>query len=135
MLRRAATVVLALLVAQAGYAGLFDNREQKAARLLLASFSATGFPAANCRFLSPTMWVSSQYSTIRFRAGTATTQFVEQHFQGWKPPGGRIPAAALIAAALIEFQVPTPTAPSPDDEDLYSPWNRWDGFRLGGGDR
>jgi acetyl/propionyl-CoA carboxylase alpha subunit len=69
-----------------------------------------------------------------FVAGEATTRFLDHHFRGWAQPEDSPPLEALIAAALIEFQPQDEHIPVDDDEpDPPNPWNRRDGFRLGGG--
>ena len=73
-----------------------------------------------------------------FRAGTATMQFIDQHFADWQPPAGPPPDEVLIAAALADaLPMPGPqsgAARLPDVEmsDPFNPWRQTDGFRLGG---
>ncbi len=67
-----------------------------------------------------------------FQAGRATTRFIEQHMQDWQPGTEVFAPQALIAAALAEMQ--TPAAPPQGGDagsDLYDPWQRRDGFRVG----
>jgi acetyl/propionyl-CoA carboxylase alpha subunit len=69
-----------------------------------------------------------------FQAGQATTQFLERHFSAWTSPVQPVPPAALIAAALIELQLPAGGHSTEEDApDPFSPWQQRDGFRLGGG--
>jgi acetyl-CoA carboxylase biotin carboxylase subunit len=69
-----------------------------------------------------------------FVAGDVTTRFVETKMSDWSQDT-TVSDDALIAAAL--FQLLSPHAASDrsrigDDGDTYSPWDRTDGFRLGG---
>lgn len=67
-----------------------------------------------------------------FQAGEATTGFVAAHFSDWQPFGGPAPDAALIAAALAEFQTQQRRTASlaPDEADPRSPWQRLLDFRI-----
>ncbi len=75
-----------------------------------------------------------------FVAGQVDTRFVDDHLQSLLPQQPPLPDVALLAAALLDM---TPVAsvgeglrPSPlnadSNADIYSPWARGDGFRLGG---
>lgn len=72
-----------------------------------------------------------------FRQGMATTALIERHFAGWQPPNADIPDTALIAAALSEMLTLRSARPQGSvsngtaDTDLYNPWLRTDGFRVG----
>lgn len=69
-----------------------------------------------------------------FVQGTATTRFIDTHFEDWGQDAW-VPTAALIAAALVEMNGGGGRAsadPSTED-DPTSPWKRGDGFRMGGG--
>jgi acetyl-CoA carboxylase biotin carboxylase subunit len=66
-----------------------------------------------------------------FRAGAATTRFIEQAFAHWEPTR-EIPPQVLIAAALAELEQHTETAaPAFAARDPFSPWQSTNGFRLG----
>jgi acetyl-CoA carboxylase biotin carboxylase subunit len=66
-----------------------------------------------------------------FRAGTATTRFIEQTFAHWEPPR-EIPPPVLIAAAIAELeQHATNVTPPSAARDPFSPWQSGNGFRLG----
>lgn len=67
-----------------------------------------------------------------FQAGEATTGFIEEHFSDWQPFGGPAPHAALIAAALVEFQEQQTRLASrgPEDADPRSPWQQLLDFRI-----
>jgi 3-methylcrotonyl-CoA carboxylase alpha subunit len=73
-----------------------------------------------------------------FRAGTATTQLIAEHFSGWQPPSGPPPDEVLIAAALADATGARAasneaTAQREDSSgDPYNPWRIADGLRLGG---
>jgi 3-methylcrotonyl-CoA carboxylase alpha subunit len=73
-----------------------------------------------------------------FRAGTATNQFIAQHFSEWQPPAGPMPDDVLIAAALGEALAArgpssaVPALPEAEAGDSFNPWRQADGFRLGG---
>lgn len=65
-----------------------------------------------------------------FRAGSATTRFIEQQFADWQPAGDT-PRAALIAAALAELSSPVAVnRASGAGNDPFSPWQSGDNFRL-----
>jgi acetyl-CoA carboxylase biotin carboxylase subunit len=75
-----------------------------------------------------------------FRAGLATTTFVERDMAGWRPAVASPGDAVLILAAVSEL-LPGVAADDAghgprregeeDDGDLFSPWNRADRFRTG----
>jgi len=74
-----------------------------------------------------------------FVEGHTTTALLERHFANWQPPA--LPSIlrdeALIATALAEMlgvsSASRGTASGASSEDdLYSPWHRADGFRVGG---
>jgi 3-methylcrotonyl-CoA carboxylase alpha subunit len=72
-----------------------------------------------------------------FREGKATTALIERQFSEWTPPVEAVPDEALIAAALGEMLSPGAVSTSMQaggatDGDVYSPWLRADGFRIGG---
>ena len=95
-----------------------------------------------------------------FHQGLTTTNFIEQHFDGWQPEGGA-PDMALIAAALAELleetdhagergsvasltsvasptsvasgKVETPALTGAGGGDTFSPWDQLRRFRMGGG--
>jgi acetyl/propionyl-CoA carboxylase alpha subunit len=73
-----------------------------------------------------------------FQSGEVDTQFIDRNLDSLLPDTPPLPDTALLAAALAEMSnsdsvgaglrpVPTDT-----DGDVYSPWARGDGFRLGG---
>jgi acetyl/propionyl-CoA carboxylase alpha subunit len=68
-----------------------------------------------------------------FRAGSATTSFIQNHLPAWQPAPA--PEIALIAAALHDrlsaTQQPARALSSPPADG--SPWARADGFRIGQG--
>lgn len=65
-----------------------------------------------------------------FRAGSATTRFIDQEFAGWQPPPD-MPRAALIAAALAELSSPLAVnRSSRAGNDPFSPWQSGDNFRM-----
>lgn len=70
-----------------------------------------------------------------FREGRTTTALIERHFANWQPPTEAIPDEALLAAALSEMLASEMQVPRAGDlaadGDMYSPWLRVDGFRLG----
>jgi 3-methylcrotonyl-CoA carboxylase alpha subunit len=69
-----------------------------------------------------------------FIAGQATTHFIVNHMEPWQPSQDDLPDSALIVAALNEMmalQGQVVAAGIGDDGDLYSPWGRGDGFRIG----
>jgi 3-methylcrotonyl-CoA carboxylase alpha subunit len=72
-----------------------------------------------------------------FQAGTATTQFIGEAMQDWKPEAARPPKEIFIAAALVEhlgLAMGQRDGVRPSGKsDSYDPWNVRDGFRLGGG--
>ncbi len=73
-----------------------------------------------------------------FRAGTATTHFLTNHFAAWQPQVGPPPEAVLIATALAETlsrqDAGNDQLARMDDlsGDPHNPWRQADGFRLGG---
>ncbi len=76
-----------------------------------------------------------------FRAGDATTAFVERELDGREPPVEAVPDEALVAMALAEVLAAdrrgngggagAPSAAGGDDRG--GPWARADAFRVGGG--
>ncbi len=83
-----------------------------------------------------------------FLAGEVDTQFIDHNLDALLPEPPTLPDSALIAAALAEMSnygtinvganwqategSPRGIAPTDPDADMYSPWARGDGFRLGG---
>jgi acetyl-CoA carboxylase biotin carboxylase subunit len=74
-----------------------------------------------------------------FQAGTVDTQFIDTNLDSLLPAPPSLPDAALIAAALAEMNrgetgvvgANRQVAPTETDGDMYNPWSRGDGFRLG----
>lgn len=67
-----------------------------------------------------------------FRAGRATTRFIEEHLSGWTGDNG-IPLEALLVAAIADL-VKQPTDPHAFaglGGDPYSPWSVENNFRQG----
>ncbi len=73
-----------------------------------------------------------------FQAGNTSTVFIERHLANWQPPMIPVPDEVWIAAALSEMLAARPLAApalsngAAHDSDVYSPWLRTDGFRVGG---
>jgi 3-methylcrotonyl-CoA carboxylase alpha subunit len=68
-----------------------------------------------------------------FAAGEIDTGYVDAHLESLLPEMPAVPPAALIALALSETAATNSAAATGDtDADRFSPWNRADGFRLGG---
>jgi acetyl-CoA carboxylase biotin carboxylase subunit len=73
-----------------------------------------------------------------FQNGTATTQFIGEHFANWRPPTVDPPPDVFVAAALAEALSRDSgnargTAAPEQGGGPESPWARTDGFRLGRG--
>ena len=73
-----------------------------------------------------------------FKAGEATTSFVDQYMREWDGTHEVVPDEALIVAALGEYlERATGTganqASGTAEGDVYSPWQRADTFRMGQG--
>ncbi len=71
-----------------------------------------------------------------FVAGELHTGYVDAHLETLLPPAPPLPYAALITAALDDRYNKAPSGrvqavPGARDDDLYTPWSRGDGFRLG----
>ena len=72
-----------------------------------------------------------------FIAAGVDTGFVDAHLDDLLPEPSPLPDAALIAAALIDLHnnrdpVEARRRHAPTEEgDIYSPWSRTDGFRMG----
>lgn len=69
-----------------------------------------------------------------FVAGEVTTRFVDDNLQNLLPTTPDLPALALIATALSDLQMgngAVPSVSSTNNEDVYSPWNKGDNFRIG----
>lgn len=66
-----------------------------------------------------------------FQAGQVDTRFVDTHLEELTPPLPDVPLAALIAAALSESQTAVSPPSAAPDSDVYDPWARSDGFRMG----
>lgn len=70
-----------------------------------------------------------------FKAGEVDTTFVDMNMAALLPESSSVPDAVLIVAALADFQQQLTTQPSipvgASDGDVYSPWSRLDGFRIG----
>lgn len=71
-----------------------------------------------------------------FVAGRATTTFIDDFMAGWRGPD-EVPDVVLIAAALQLRATGGADNPAPavgaGRSDPYSPWDRGDGYRIGGG--
>jgi len=62
------------------------------------------------------------------------TTWIEEHYEGWKPPVCDLPPEVLAAAALTQFQPDEPsfrTTQGQAERDAYSPWKIANGFRTG----
>jgi len=66
-----------------------------------------------------------------FQAGQVDTRFVDTHLAELTPPLPDVPLAALIAAALSETQTAVSSSSAAAESDVYNPWARSDGFRMG----
>jgi acetyl-CoA carboxylase biotin carboxylase subunit len=72
-----------------------------------------------------------------FLAGEIDTRFIDAHLDSLLPDTPPLPDAALLAAALADMNGVNDAganrrfAPTDADGDLYTPWSRGDGFRLG----
>ncbi len=68
-----------------------------------------------------------------FQAGSATTTFIQEYLADWKPDHAPFIPQALIVAAIAELQMPASASSGRESAaDPYSPWQRTDGFRIGG---
>ena len=66
-----------------------------------------------------------------FRAGEATTHFIEKQFADWQP-NSETPREILIAAALAELEhAPAAASTLCAANDPFSPWQSGDNFRMG----
>ena len=66
-----------------------------------------------------------------FRAGKASTRFIEQHLAEWNA-SAETPRAVLIAAALAELEKQNaPVTTQHEANDPFSPWQSGDAFRMG----
>ena len=74
-----------------------------------------------------------------FRAGAATTTFVDQHMSGWKPVEPSSHDEALIALIVAEAEAGSSGAGGATAggagraAQRHDPFDRADGFRSGGG--
>ncbi len=73
-----------------------------------------------------------------FKAGEATTSFVDQYMSDWDGTHEVVPDEALIVAALGEYLerangTGANKIAGDSDGDVYSPWQRADSFRMGRG--
>lgn len=68
-----------------------------------------------------------------FIAGEVDTTYIDTHLEALLPPVPELPDTALIAAALLDMNAQPVFAMQPgvNDSDIYSPWARNDGFRMG----
>ncbi len=66
-----------------------------------------------------------------FILGEATTHFIDDYLTPWTPPDNIPSDMAFIAAALSEFLEKSPVIATASEGDVYSPWARSDGFRIG----
>ena len=116
-----------LLVKLVAYA---ETREGAIARMqnALREFVLLGV-TTNIEFLQAVL----EHPT--FRAGQATTRFIERHFADWQPAPD-VPQAVWLAAALADFLKPVNSASAPRAaNDPFSPWQSGDAFRVGGATR
>ncbi|RMG85468.1 MAG: acetyl-CoA carboxylase biotin carboxylase subunit [Chloroflexi bacterium] len=68
-----------------------------------------------------------------FLNGEVDTRFVDTHLEALLPPAQPLSPEVLIAAALHEMNAAVPTTTATDtDGDIFSPWAKTDGFRIGG---
>ncbi len=68
-----------------------------------------------------------------FLAGQVDTRFVDAHLEALLPPPASPPDAALLAAALLDLRGrAADDGQAVESRGFPSPWERADGFRLGG---
>ena len=70
-----------------------------------------------------------------FRAGVATSRFIENRFSNWQPDHAvGTPALILASLALLERErEASPVAERADPDDPFNPWAIRDSFRIGSG--
>ena len=65
-----------------------------------------------------------------FQRGEYTTALIEEHYGDWKPTMEAAGLDVFVAQALAEISATTQS--SQEEASLPTPWDRTDGFRLGG---
>jgi 3-methylcrotonyl-CoA carboxylase alpha subunit len=78
-------------------------------------------------------------SSAAFANADTDTTFLDRHFATWQPDT-TIPDQIVAVAALGEFlqrsgqlgEIPASVAPTPAGENVVTPWQRYDGWRIGG---
>src|SRR5262249_2886340 len=78
-------------------------------------------------------------TSAAFAAGDIDTAFIDRHFADWQPTA-MVSDEILAVAALGEFlqrrgqriSAPIASAPAASENVLTTPWQRYDGWRIGG---
>jgi len=107
-----------LIVSAETRAGAIARMDQALAQYVIIGVTT------NLRFLRDLL------SHPAFRSGDTPTSFITEHFAGWTPPGGGVPEAVLIAAALSET-TGARLPPHGTEDDAFNPWRQLDRFRPG----
>ena len=71
------------------------------------------------------------FKTAEFREGTTRTDFIDRHFEGWKPDRRNADLARIVFAAHDRGRVPKPRPEKkPSPPDRRSPWQTLGEWRL-----
>jgi acetyl-CoA carboxylase biotin carboxylase subunit len=70
------------------------------------------------------------FKTAEFREGRTRTDFIDRHFEGWKPERGKADLARIAFAAHDRSRVRTPTGEKASAPDRLSPWQTLGEWRL-----
>jgi len=62
------------------------------------------------------------FKTVEFREGKTRTDFIDRHFEGWKPDRGKADLARIAFAAHDRGRVRTPAGEKAPTPDRLSPW-------------
>ncbi len=70
------------------------------------------------------------FKTAEFREGRTRTDFIDRHFEGWKPDRGAADLARIAVAALDRGLVRTQAGEKASTPDRLSPWQTLGEWRL-----
>ena len=102
-----------------------ENREAARQRMIRA--------LENCVILgiSTTIpFLLEVFKSAEFREGRTRTDFIDRHFEGWKPDRGKADLARIAFAAHDRCRVRTPTGEKASAPDRLSPWQTLGEWRL-----
>jgi acetyl-CoA carboxylase, biotin carboxylase subunit len=70
------------------------------------------------------------FKTLEFREGRTRTDFIDRHFEGWKPDRGKADLARIAFAAHDRFRVQPPAGEKASAPERRGPWQTLGEWRL-----